>query len=327
MTRSRLLIFGMIIVVIGVLAWFALERRGESQVSADKHAPNASVEVDAAGLPELAERQKSAQAQPLTEPKSAVDSKVPASPLTPNELPEFDTPPDQALARLLVLADAGNSNAQIDLSGRLADCTARALRATRQRDESDRRSIEKDRANQKMDEDMRTMRIENTQNRLDQHAAERAACDALPAEVLEGWLDPIDQAAQSGSIYAMRQYAALVVAEYDTRDAVVADVDRAIVRRDKARAYLNKAVSLGEAEALADLAYAYFNMQDSHPQLYAVDHYQAYVYAYAGSFGERGQYRKLDWVMADSAESLDSRQITDARKQGKRLYDACCLNH
>lgn len=325
MKRSKFLLFGVLIVAIGLLSWFALERGGESPVPADRAAPGASAEVEAAKSPELAEHQK--PTQPLVEPKSAVDSKAPSIASTSNELPDFDTPPDLAIARLRVLADAGNSEAQIDLSQRLAGCTARALRLYRQTGEFIRRTIAKDRANPEMDTGLHAVRIQNLQNASDREVAERAACEALPAEVLEAWLDPIDRAAQSGNIYAMRQYAALVVAEYDTRDAIVADVDRAIVRRDKARAYLNRAVSLGEAEALSDLAHAYFDNHESHSQLYAVDSYQAYMYAYAGSFGERGRYRQLDWVMGDSAKSLDSSQIADARKQGERLYMACCAKH
>ncbi len=137
----------------------------------------------------------------------------------------------------------------------------------------------------------------------------------------------IDEAARSGLTSAMRQYTAFVFEEYDSREAVVADVDRAIRRRDKARAYLQRAVSLGDADGLADLAYAYFEQSNGKPQLYAVDNYQAYRYAYAAPFGDRGRYRQLDWVMSQNAKSMNSRQISDACKQGKGLHDACCFKH
>lgn len=323
MKRSWIPAFGMITMLLGVLVWFAREQHGDPQAPADMLAASSAAEIE-----EPASTNPSgSQTQTQTPVPSKPDRDPTASPgkSAVSELPDFNTPPDQAIARLRELADAGNRDAQIQLSRRLGQCTTRALRATAKRDDSDRQSIESDRTNGEMDADLLATRIGTAQKRLDQHAAERAACEALPAEVLEHWLDPIDQAAQSGNINAMRQYAARVVEEYDSLSAVVTDVDQAIVRRDKARAYLNRAVSLGEAEALADLAYAYFDMRENRPQLYAVDNYQAYMYAYAAALDERTQYRQLNWIMDQSAESLDSSQISDARKQGKRLYDTCCL--
>ncbi|MEP6881694.1 MAG: hypothetical protein ABI866_06860 [Dokdonella sp.] len=137
----------------------------------------------------------------------------------------------------------------------------------------------------------------------------------------------IDKAARYGLTYAMRKYATCILDEYDSREDVVADVDRAILRRDKATTYLQRAVSLDDAEGPSEVAYAYFEQSDGKPQLYAVDNDQAYRYAYAASFGDRGRYRQLDWVISQSAKSMNSRQISDARKQGNRLYDACCFKH
>lgn len=326
MMRSKLMILGLIVAAICAVGWFALERRGVS-LFANNRAQGAHVEVEQSGAAAVSARDPLEQMQPLPKPTNDDRSEETSTGSAADELPDFQVPPDQAIARLRVLADAGNSEAKFQLSWRLAGCTARALRASERSDAQDRETLEYDKTIREMDDEVRAVRILNGQGRIDRHAAERAACALLPADVLENWLDPIDQVAQSGKAYALRQYAAFVVAEYDSRDAVVADVDRAILRRDKARAYLQRAVSLGDAEGLADLAEAYFDNRSSAPQLYAADSYRAYLYAYAGSFGPRGQYRNLDWMMSQSAESLDSRQISDARKQGKRLYDTCCRKH
>ena len=327
MTRSKLLVFGMIVVGIGVLSWFAFDRRGESPVPADSREPSASVEIKASGSTEVAKRKNSVSVKSPTIPRSDSGSKATSVESTADELPSFSNPRDQTITSLRALADAGNNDARIELSRRLAGCTARALRTSRESDERDRRSIEEDRSKQKMDESWLAGSMENYQNRIAQHAAELSECEALSSEVRESWLDPIDQAAQSGNTYAMRTYAGYVVKEYDSQDAVVADVDRAIARRDKARDYLRRAVSLGDAEGLADLANAYFDNFEHRPQLYAADNYQAYMYAYAGSLAGLPPYRGMDWLMTSSAKSLDSRQITDARKQGKLLFDACCRKH
>lgn len=327
MMRSRSLAFGLAVAAICAFAWFAFDRREDASESTSERAPGAHVKDEASGSTAAIAPDPKASMLPVAKPAPAAGSKELSTGLANSELPDFLVPPDQAIARLRVLADAGNGDARYELSRRLANCTARALRATQESDERDRQSLELDKTIRTMDVDQLALSILVGQDRIDRHVAERAACAALPEEVRENWIDPIDQLAQSGKTYAMRQYAAFVVAEYDSRDAVVADVDRAIVRRDKARAYLRKAVELGDAEGLADLAEAYFDHRSSAPQLYAIDNYQAYMYAYAASFGPRGQYRNLDWVMSQSAKSLDLGQISNARKQGKLLYDACCRQH
>ena len=73
-------------------------------------------------------------------------------------------------------------------------------------------------------------------------AAFRGACSKVPPDLIAHWLDPIDQAAQSGDSSAMRDYVKLAIAEYDSVAAIVAGVNTAIARRDKARAYLQRAL-------------------------------------------------------------------------------------
>ncbi|HET9033970.1 MAG TPA: hypothetical protein VFN25_13830 [Dokdonella sp.] len=320
------MVFGVIVAAICVLGWIAFERRGGSLEASSDRAPGAHAEDESSTPLHTATQHPKERPKPKLQPKAyyASDSKNAFINSTIDELPNFLAPPDQAIARLRVLADAGNDDAKLELTRRLSGCTPRALRATQESDERLRWSLEMDQAKRDAGEEVRAIPFANGQGRIDRHLAERAACEALPAEVLENWLDPIDQVARSGDTYAMRYYAELVVNEYDSRDAVVADVDRAILRRDKARAYLQRAVDLGDSEALSDLADAYFNKQTSAPQLYAVDSFRAYLYAYAASFGPRRQYQNLDWIMSESAKALDTQQISDARKQGKRLYDACC---
>lgn len=125
----------------------------------------------------------------------------------------------------------------------------------------------------------------------------------------------------------MLEYARMSVAEYDSIGAIVADVDTAIERRDKARAYLLHALQLREQQALPELAYGYFERTDNFPRVFGVDPVQSYAYAYAGTLAGISRRGDLDWVMSKSAESLDARQLAEAQALGHRIYERCCDKH
>jgi hypothetical protein len=240
-------------------------------------------------------------------------------------LPDWKVPLDQAITQLQALGKAGNSLALSELTYRLKVCTPHALRDALKSDERDRESIEEDVRNEHMDEALRATRISNTQRRIDANATFRGACTKVPPDLIARWLDPMDQAAQSGNTAAMRDYARLAIAEYDSVAAVVADVDTAIARRDKARAYLQRALQLGDREVLLDLADAYFEARDTTPRLYAPDAFQAYAYAYAGlQAGTPQRGNSLDWIVTQSAKSLDAQQLPGAQAKAAQIYEACC---
>lgn len=244
------------------------------------------------------------------------------------ELPRLDVPLDQAVPRLRELADAGNVDAQFQLTVRLYVCTPVAQRQSEASDERDRKTMAEDANDERWTEAQRATRRRVQQQRLDLNAAERAGCEKIAADLRANWLDPLERAARSGSTAAMRLYAKWAIEQYDSVNAVVADVDNAILRRDKARAYLLEAVRRGDAEGLADLARAYSDGSGREPRLFAADPFQSYLYAYAGSLSHGlapVQYGNLEALMDESAKSLDARRLADAQARGRRLYEQCCV--
>lgn len=251
----------------------------------------------------------------------------PGSAASLQQLPRWDVPLDQAVPRLRELADAGNVDAQLELTNRLHVCTAFAQRQAEQADERDRKSTAGDEDDRRLTESSRAIRVKNAQRRIDMNGAARTACEKLPADLKASWLDSLERAAQSGNAAAMRSYAILAIEQYDSVNAIVADVDNAIAGRDKARAYLLEALRRGDAESLAELADAYSEQTSGKPQLFAADPAQSYVYAYAGSL-TRGlppiRYNNFEWILSESAKSLDAHQLADAQARGRRIYEQCC---
>lgn len=242
-------------------------------------------------------------------------------------LPNSNVPLDQAIPLLLEFAESGDTDAEVELSFRLSVCTKHALRASDEADRSDLDMIETDKTDDHFNDEQRAVRAANMHARVDQRAYDRKACGELPGDLRSNWLTWIDQAAQSGNTNAMLEYARLSTADYDSVNAIVTDVDTAIERRDKARAYLQEALQLGDLRSLSDLAYAYFESSGNTPSVYAADASQAYAYAYASTLAGVSRPGDLEWVMSKSAESLDARQLADAQAKGHAIYERCCKTH
>lgn len=316
MKRStQLLWFGALVAVFTAFYWF------------DRYRPAAPDDLPLSAPAPVAPRKTPA-------PGPAPAAPAAAEPMTPKpadapyrELPRWDVPLDQAVPRLRELGDAGDTWALLELATRLHACTPAEQRRAEASDEQDRQSIEEDANDPRWTDAQRASRRRNTQWRIDWNAAVRTGCEKTDADLRAHWLDPLDRAAQAGNTAAMRQYAKSAIEPYDSVSAVAADVEEAIIRRDKARAYLSEAVRRGDAEGLADLARAYSANTSITPRLFSPDPVQSYVYAYAGSL-TRGLapvlYGNLDAIMTDGAKSLDARQLADAQARGRRLYEECC---
>ena len=323
MTRRGIGLVSAIAIAAIALAWWS-NRQPATAPRTAKQAPSSDVGAQTTPVKQdpkpVSRLQADAAPRPPTAPTSA-DLTLEAM---RRELPAFNVPFAEAVAKLRELDGEGNTSAQIELSLKLSHCTARALREAALMDEMDRRMLDEDAQNTELSADLRESRALNTQDRLDTHAAERAACASLPAELLDGWRDPIERAVKSGRTSAMRQYAWLALADYDSVDAIVADIDTVIALRDKARTYLHEAIRLGDAEGLADLAFEYVDGHKGSPNLYAIDSYRAYVYAYAASLAG---LRRANWLMSESANGLTPDQIVAAQAEGQRVYQACCQGH
>ncbi|MBA8888929.1 hypothetical protein FHW12_003165 [Dokdonella fugitiva] len=242
-----------------------------------------------------------------------------------HQWPDDRTPFGDAVKQVQAWADAGDTRAAIELTSQLSTCTPYGLRATEASDESDRQYIMNDLTDDQLTKAQRETRRANTMQRINENAKRRADCAALPRDLVAHWLDPLDRAAQSGDTYAMREYARLAMAEYDGVAAVVADVDEAITRRDKARAYLDEAVRLGDTSALVALAGAY--AESATINLYAVDAARAHAYAYAALQAAEltaMERDRMTWLLNRSARALDASALAQAEAEGRRLYARCC---
>ena len=253
-------------------------------------------------------------------PKRAAPATAAHGPLDPR------VPVDEAVSQLREWADAGDVDAQIELTRRLMSCTPHAQRVAHASDERDRQYLEYDAADRSLGDGLRGVRRETTQYRLDDTAARRAACSRLPADLKANWLEFVDRAAQSGNTTAMREYAFQAMLDYDGVASIAVGVDTAIVRRDRARAYLASAVSAGDVDALIDLARAYGDNGDVLPAMYAMDHAKAYAFAYAASLAALNAYQQAEneRTLSEHAAALDARSLAAAQADGKEIYERCC---
>jgi hypothetical protein len=253
---------------------------------------------------------------------------APATP--PRDWPDYRTPVDEAVRRLHEWADGGDAKAGIQLSSLLRQCTAHELRGAQASDERDRADIAEDATNEKLTDAAHEGRRANSQRRIDDNAARREACGRIPQDLVTHWLDPLDRAAQSGDLDAMREYARVAMVDYEDTAAVVANVDEAITRRDKARAYLDEALRRGDSAALVDLANAY--SESTTTNLYSADAMRTHAYAYAATLSDlRGlaEYdrHQMSWLLGQSAETLDATALARAEAEGRRIYEQCCAGH
>ena len=243
-------------------------------------------------------------------------------PTTPSHvLPDWRTPFGEAVATLREYAEAGDNDAAIELSWRLSRCTEHELKIAERSEQSDRHDIEQEKTNELFTPDQRAVRIKNMQRRIDEYVSQREACRALSADLRADWLGWIDRAAQSGNTAAMRGYARVANQYYNVED-VRNDLDTAIERRDKSRAYLEEALRRGDAEALRDLADAY--RDSAHPTIYPLDPAKAYAYAYAGTLAGISRGNDLDRTMEETTRLLDAQQLSEAEAAGRRIYEKCC---
>lgn len=324
MTRTRRLAIaiGSVVFVGGALFALMRDRPAAVVAPAPLAAPSATPSP-VAPAPVTSAPARTAAPVAAATPRHSVPPAVPA-----HEWPDYRTPFGVAVQQLRAWADAGDMKAAIDLSWRLSQCTPHGLRVAEDSDDSDRRDIMSDATDERWTESQRQTRRDNMMQRINANAEIRTACAALPRDLVAHWLDPLDRAAQSGDTYAMREYARRAMAEYDGVVAVVADVDEAITRRDKARAYLDEAVRLGDTAALVDLAGAY--AESATINLYAEDEARAHAYAYAALQAANltaMERDRMTWLLDRSARKLDAAALARAEEEGRRLFAQCCAGH
>jgi hypothetical protein len=268
----------------------------------------------------------SVAAAPKAEAKTTPPISRTAPPQAPHHAPlDPRTPLGEAVQTLREYAEAGDTDAAVELSWRLSGCTDRALSRSEDSEQSLRRMREDEDKEEGFTKEQHAVRMENLERQADEYASQREACRALSADVRAGWLGWIDRAAQSGNTAAMRGYARVATAEYYDANDVRNDLDAAIERRDKSRAYLDEALRRGDAEALRDLANAY--RDSGHPTIYPMDPSKAYAYAYAGTLAGISRGNDLDRTMEETARSLDGQQLAEAEAAGRRIYEGCCAKY
>jgi hypothetical protein len=263
---------------------------------------------------------------------AAVESKTPTRPsqTKPSTAPAHAPldprmPLAEAVQTLRAWAEAGDTDAAIELSWRLSPCTEHALKLAEHSEESERRQLEDVKTEEGVTPEQKAVRIRNVQGRIDEYVRQREACSAQPADVRASWLEWVDRAAQAGNTSAMRGYARMATDEYYDANDVRADLDTAIERRDKSRAYLDEAVRRGDAEALRDIANAYSD--SGRMTIYPIDAAEAYAYAYAATLAGISRGNDLDERMAEAARSLDGSKLAEAEASGRRIYEKCCAKH
>lgn len=263
---------------------------------------------------------------PPVQTSAKPDASPPVAKISPKHaLPNSLTPLPEAVETLRNYAEEGDNDAAVELSWRLSACTERALRWSEDGEQHLRRMIEDDKTDENLSEELRATRKENLERQIDEHVQGRRDCRALPADLRADWLAWIDRSVQSGNTAAMRGYARVAIGQYHSASDVREDIDEAIERRDKARAYLAEALRRYDAEALVELAEAY--APSAHPTIYPDEPSEAYAYAYASTLAGGARGRSMDDLMERSARSLDGEHLAAAEAEGRRLYEQCFAAH
>lgn len=268
-----------------------------------------------------------ATAMVRTRKSAPTDSPAPAP---PPDWPDYRTPLDEEVRRLRGWADEGNAKAGMYLSSMLSRCTPRVLRQTQAADDRSRRDMAEDENDERFTAPQREGRRANFMRQIEDNASLRAACARLPADLVAHWLDPLDRAARSGDVDAMREYARVAMNEYTDTAAVVGDIDEVITRRDKARTYLDEALRRGDSRALLDLADAY--SESATTNIHAADAAHAHAYAYAATLADLHDLpeydrRALGSLLDESARALDATALARSEADGRRIYEQCCAGH
>jgi hypothetical protein len=245
------------------------------------------------------------------------------------QLREWDMRVDKAIEILVPMAKAGNVAAQMALSGRLGACTAYSMRKLDERDERSRANLKEYEESSTMEESSRDMQVMNQLMHLESTAKTRAGCAEVSSELISNWLLPLENAANSGDTAAMRRYAEVSVQEYESLEAVVADPETALLRRDKSRAYLFEAIRRGDVHALYDVAFGYAERAELRVSLFSSDTYRFYVYAYArllstAPFEIPMHERTLRWLSSEAAATFDAETLARAEAEGRKIFAACC---
>jgi len=248
----------------------------------------------------------------------------------PPDWPDYRTPLDEAVHRLRGWADDGNAKAGMYLSSMLSRCTPHALRESQAADERNRSDMAEDEKDGRFTAPQREGRRANIMRQIEDNASLRAACARVPPDLVAHWLDPLDRAARSGDVDAMREYARVAMNEYTHTAAVVGDIDEVITRRDKARTYLDEALRRGDSTALLDLADAY--SESATTNIYAADAAHAHAYAYAATLADLHDLpeydrRQLGSLLDESARALDATALARSEADGRRIYEQCCARH
>ena len=308
MNRRIIVLLTLAIATVAAVAWSMSQRdRSDAVPSAVPPASQPVAEATQAPKP-------SATIRELDGPASVSQSLA---------LPNSSVSLLDAVPMLKEFAEAGNAEAGMELSRRLSYCTPYALRRADEADHRDLEQMESDKKDDRLDEARRSARAKNQQRRIEQNAQQRQDCSTLPADLRAHWLDWVDRVAQTGNADAMLEYARMAIVEYDSVTAVVADIDVALERRDKVRSYLTRAVELGVPSAFREMAYAY-DRKSSLPSVFSSDPYWVVAYAHAGISAGASREGDLDWLAADNAKLLDAKQLADAERQGRALYERCC---
>lgn len=150
---------------------------------------------------------------------------------------------------------------------------------------------------------------------IEQQTRECAGATALLKKEHAGaWLE---RAADQGAVIAQLVYAADQETVLGTSMDMIKDPEGLIRYKQKAMGYLERAAATGSSDALFQLADAYskgFYAKENADRAYA------YAYAAAKQSGSTAAQQLLQRYSRGMAEE----QITQARKEGQRIFDRCC---
>jgi hypothetical protein len=232
-------------------------------------------------------------------------------------LPGPDVPPDEAVAALLPLAEAGRPDAMHALAMRLLECPRTIL---------DDAAIRKNKTRlfywYNGHEPSSDAEIAVVANWIEQAAQRRDECTHIDPALIATGLSWLEKSAIAGDTRAMLDYARWGLSDIPGREDILMNFEEIARRRDLAGGFLDNALAEGDCAALRLLAESYSGERGRMDWIHPPDARLAYLYAYADA-----QWRPQDEsarLSADHAsESLDLGQRMDVETRGAALSLRC----
>lgn len=249
--RLRLVrVAALLLIAAGVAGWWQLQM---PDIAPASPAPDAAMliprdePVPPAPAPTPRERARFDRAAYEADKMAGIQARFAASDTQP--------PFPERVAAALRRAESGDVDAAAELGNLLAGCTSTLLDPEARKITADwQRELAHVEDLRRTDPENAEMVLRNRRRSHERVSAIHADCIAVGLPLLADYHVWLERGARGGSVDAMRGYALNAFSDFADQNAMLADVDEVLRRRDLARAFLRQAFERGDVMSIEVLA-------------------------------------------------------------------------